>query len=121
VQIAKESALLRWSAVGLLFIVGFLDIYYGNYYAGFFENLWYVMGAIYVFTAAVIASNFEPRFAQPAVFGYAIFLFALWATTAVTAGTGLDTIAYVDKAIEGVLVVNVALLIRDSRKLSRVN
>ena len=115
-QIAREPAVLRWSAVGLLFVIGLLDIYYGNYYAGFFENLWYVMGAIYVFTAAVIASNFEPKFAQPAVFGYAIFLFVLWATTALGTGAGLDSVAYVDKAIEALLVVNMALLIRSSRR-----
>ena len=111
----KESGLLRWIAVGLLFVVGLLDIYYGNFYAGFFESLWYVMGGIYIFTGAVIASNFEPRFAQPAVFGYALFLLALWATTAVTTGAGLDIVAYADKAIEAVLVVNMALLIRKVR------
>lgn len=117
-QIAKEPTVLHWSAVGLLFVVGLLDIYYGNYYAGFFENLWYVMGAIYVFTAAVIAANFEPRFSQPAVFGYAVFLFVLWATTALGTGAGLDAVAYVDKAIEALLVLNMVLLIRNSRKMS---
>jgi hypothetical protein len=110
----KGSA-IRWSAVGLLFVTGLIDIYYGNFYAGFYENLWYAMGTIYIFTAAVIASNFEPRFAQPAVFGYAIFLFVLWATTAFATGAGLDTVAYLDKAIEALLVVNMALLIRNSR------
>jgi hypothetical protein len=120
-QTAKELTVLRWIAVGLLFVVGLLDTYYGNYYAGFFENLWYVMGAIYIFSAAVIASNFEPRFAQPAVFGYAIFLFVLWATTALGTGAGLDTVAYVDKAIEALLVANMALLVRDSRKVNRIS
>jgi hypothetical protein len=114
-QTIKNSGMLRWSAVGLLFIVGFLDIYYGNSYAGFFENLWYVMGAIYIFTGALIASNFEPRFAQPAVFGYAVFLLVLWATTAIGTGAGLDVVAYVDKAIEAVLAANLALLVRNSR------
>ena len=116
-QTMKNSGMLRWSAVALLFIVGFLDIYYGNFYAGFFESLWYVMGGIYIFTAAVIASDFEPRFAQPAVFGYALFLLALWATTAVATGAGLDIVAYADKAIEAVLVVNMALLIRKVRPI----
>jgi len=106
--------MLRWSATALIFATGLLDIYYGNSFAGFFENLWYVMGSIYIFTA-VIAAKFEPRFAQPAVFGYAIFLFVLWATTALGTGAGLDTVAYVDKAIEALLVVNMALLIRSSR------
>src|SRR6266702_6385583 len=113
-QIRKTSAMLRWSAVGLLFVVGLIDIYYGNFYAGFFENLWYVMGSIYIFTGAVIAANFEPRFTQPAVFGYAIFLFVLWATTALRTRAGLHTVAYVDKAIEASLVVNMSLLMRSS-------
>ena len=117
-QMPKGSAMFRWSAVLLLFITGFLDVYYGNFYAGFYENLWYAMGTIYIFTAAVVAANFEPRFAQPAVFGYAIFLFVLWATTAFATGVGLDTIAYLDKAIEALLVVNMALLIRSSRSPS---
>jgi hypothetical protein len=117
-QTMKNSGMLRWSAVALLFIVGFLDIYYGNSYAGFFESLWYVMGAIYIFTGAVIASNFEPRFAQPAVFGYAVFLLVLWATTAIGTGAGLDIVAYVDKAIEAALAVNLALLVRNSRSTS---
>src|SRR5207245_11440158 len=102
-QIRKTPTILRWSAVSLFFVVGLIDIYYGNFYAGFFENLWYVMGSIYIFTAAVIAANFEPRFAQPAVFGYAIFLLVLCATTALVTGVGLDTVAYVDKAIEAIL------------------
>jgi hypothetical protein len=114
-QMPKESGMLRWSAVGLLFVTGLIDVYYGNFYAGFYENLWYAMGTIYIFTAAVIAANFEPRFAQPAVFGYAIFLFVLWATTAIATGAGLDIVAYFDKAIEALLVVNMALLIRNSR------
>ncbi len=120
-QVPKDPAILRWSAVALIFATGLLDIYYGNSYAGFFENLWYAMGAIYVFTAAVIAANFEPRFAQPTVFGYAIFLFVLWATTALGTGAGLDTVAYVDKAIETLLVVNMALLIRNSRRPSTLS
>jgi hypothetical protein len=120
-QIRKQPAVLRWSAVSLLFVIGLIDIYYGNFYAGFFENLWYVMGSIYIFTAAVLAANFEPKFAQPAVFGYAIFLFVLWATTALGTGAGLDTVAYVDKAIEALLVVNMALLINSSRNPSTLS
>jgi hypothetical protein len=117
-QSPKNPVMLRWSAVVLLFVIGFLDVYYGNAYAGFFESLWYVMGAIYIFTAAVIASNFESRFAQPAVFGYAVFLLVLWATTAIATGAGRDFVAYLDKAIEAMLIVNMALLVRSSRRPS---
>ncbi len=46
---------LRWLAVGLLLVVGVIDLYYGNSFAGFYENLWYVMGGVYIFAAIVIA------------------------------------------------------------------
>jgi len=69
---------LRWTAVALLLITGIVDLYYGNSYAGFYENLWYVMGGIYVFAAIVIAANIEPHFSQLTVFAYALFLWSLW-------------------------------------------
>jgi hypothetical protein len=92
-----------------------IDLYYGNSYAGFYENLWYVMGGIYVFAAIIIASDIESHFSQLLVFGYALFLWALWATTALVTGAGLDAIAYTDKAIEAILAVNMLLLFRSSR------
>jgi hypothetical protein len=106
---------LRWTAVLLLLIVGMIDLYYGNSYAGFFENLWYVMGGIYIFSAIVIASNILPHFAQLVIFAYAIFLWSLWAAAALETGAGLDIVAYLDKAIEAVLAINMALLLRSSR------
>jgi hypothetical protein len=106
---------LRWIAVTLLLIIGALDLYYGNSYAGFYENLWYGMGAIYIFAALVIAANVEPHFTQLLVFGYALFLWALWAATAFETGAGLDIVAYLDKALEAVLALNLALLFRSSR------
>jgi len=94
-----------------------IDLYYGNSYAGFYENLWYVMGGIYILAAIVIAANIEPHFSQLLVFGYALFLWSLWATTALETGAGLDVIAYTDKAIEAVLAVNMVLLFRTTRGL----
>jgi len=110
--------MLRWTAVLLLLVIGMIDLYYGNSYAGFFENLWYVMGAIYIFAAIIIAADIESHFTQLLIFSYSLFLLALWATTAVEAGTGLDAVAYVDKAIEVVLAINMLLLFRSTR-LSR--
>ena len=107
--------LLRWTGVVLLLATGILDFYYGNSFAGFYENLWYVMGGIYVFAALVIASNIEPHFSQLTVFAYALFLWSVWATVALETGTGLDAVAYADKAVEAVLAVNLALLFRSSR------
>jgi len=106
---------LRWLAVGLLLVVGVIDLYYGNSFAGFYENLWYVMGGVYIFAAIVIAANIEPRFSQLTVFAYTLFLWSVWATVAVETGTGLDVVAYADKAVEVVLAVNLALLFRSSR------
>ncbi len=106
---------LRWLAVGLLLVVGVIDLYYGNSFAGFYENLWYVMGGVYIFAAIVIAANIEPRFSQLTVFAYTLFLWSVWATVALQTGTGLDTVAYADKAVEVVLAVNLALLFHSSR------
>ena len=108
---------LRWTAVVLLLATGILDLYYGNSFAGFYENLWYVMGGIYIFAALVIAANLEPHFSQLTVFAYTLFLWSLWATVALETGTGLDGVAYADKAIEAVLAVNMALLFRSSRRI----
>jgi len=106
---------LRWSAVALLLVTGIFDLYYGNSFAGFYENLWYVMGGIYIFAALVIASNIEPHFSQLTVFAYTLFLWSLWATVALETGTGLDAVAYADKAVEAILAVNMVLLFSSSR------
>ena len=109
--------IVHWTAVALLLAIGGIDLYYGNSYAGFFENLWYVMGGLYVLAALVIAANIEPRFSQFAVFGYALFLWSLWATVALGTGTGTDAVAYTDKALEAILAINMVLLIRESQGL----
>jgi len=106
---------LRWTGVVLLLATGILDFYYGNSFAGFYENLWYVMGGIYVFAALVIASNIEPHFSQLTVFAYALFLWSVWATVALETGTGLDAVVYADKAVEAVLAIHMLLLFRGSR------
>ena len=106
---------LRWTGVVLLLATGILDFYYGNSFAGFYENLWYVMGGIYIFAALVIAANIEPHFSQLTVFAYTLFLWSVWATVALETGTGLDVVAYADKAIEAILAVNMVLLFRNSR------
>jgi len=108
---------LRWTGVGLLLATGILDLYYGNSFAGFYQNLWYVMGGIYIFAAIIIASNIEPHFSQLTVFAYTVFLWSLWATVALETGTGLDAVAYADKAIEAFLAVNMVLLFRSSRRV----
>src|SRR5207237_6574685 len=105
--------LLRWTGVVLLLATGILDFYYGNSFAGFYENLWYVMGGIYIFAAIVIAANIEPHFSQLTVFAYTLFLWSVWATVALETGTGLDAVAYADKAIEAILAVNSVVVFRN--------
>ena len=78
------------------------------------------MGRIYIFSALVIATDIESHFSQLLVFAYAIFLFALWASTAFGAGAGLGPIAYLINALEVVLAANMALLLRSSR-ISRLS
>ncbi len=111
----NDLKVLQWSAVALLLVTGIIDLYYGNSFAGFYENLWYVMGGIYIFAALVIAADIEPHFSQLTVFAYTLFLWSVWATVALETGTGLDAVAYADKAIEAVLGVNMVLLFRNSR------
>ncbi len=110
-----NGATLRWSAAILAAVTGIISFYYGDTYAGFYENLWYVMGGIYVFAAILLAANEMPHLVQPTVFGYAIFLLVLWAVGAISTGAGLDIIAYLDKGIEVILVVNLVILIRNFR------
>ena len=112
--------LLRWTAVGLLLVVGALDFYYGNANAGFWENLWYVMGGIYIFAALVVAADIQAHFSQLLVFAYALFLLTLWLTTSLETGAGLSPVAYADKALEAILVINMALLLSSSRPLRTV-
>src|SRR5438093_12351840 len=101
---------LRWTGVALLLVTGIIDLYYGNSYAGFYENLWYVMGGIYIFAGIVIAANIEPHFSQLTVFGYALSLWRLWATTALETVAGLDVRSYADNLVEVVLALNIVLL-----------
>jgi hypothetical protein len=114
INMASRSS-LRWISTTLAVITGAINFYYGNTYAGFYENLWYVMGGIYIFAAIVLAANVMPNFVQPTIFGYALFLLSLWAVGALLTGAGLDTVAFVDKAVEVLLAVNIGLLIHRSR------
>ncbi len=113
--IVTSTSTLRWTATALAIVVGVVNFYYGNNYAGFYENLWYIMGGIYIFAAILLAANEMPHLVQPTVFGYALFLLSLWAAGAIATGAGLDWVAYIDKAIEAVLAIDVALLIRNFR------
>ena len=104
-----SSKLLGTGAVILLLVLGLLDLSYGFLYAGGnYENIWYVMGAIYLVLAGVTALEIEPRLTQPIVLGYSLFLFFAW----LTSGVSRDPMAYGDKAIEVILAISMIQLIR---------
>jgi len=111
----RSRSTLRWTSTTLAVITGAINFYYGNTFAGFYENLWYVMGGIYIFAAIVLAANVMPNFVQPTIFGYALFLLSLWAVGALLTGAGVDAVAFVDKGVEALLAVNMGLLIQKSR------
>ncbi len=101
---------LRWTAAALLVAAGLIDIPYGwVYVAGFASYLWYAMGAIYVLIAGMMALNVRPQIVQPLALAYGLFLLSAWAT-----GGSRDNVAYLDKAIEVVLAVNLVVLIRNT-------
>ncbi len=103
-----DSIRLRGVAALLLLATGLINIPYGWYFvAGYASYLWYGMGAIYLVLATVVARNMRPRFFLPLAFGYALFLLAAWA-----AGGNRDLVAYADKAVEVVLAISLAQLIR---------
>lgn len=103
-----DSMWLRRAAALLLLATGLIDIPYGWYFvAGYASYVWYGMGAIYLVLATVMARNVRPRFSLPLAFGYTLFLLAAWA-----AGGNRDLAAYIDKAIEVVLAISLAQLIR---------
>ena len=100
--------LLRWTASIALLVAGLIDIPYGWFYvAGFASYLWYAMGAIYVLIAGMLVMNVRPGVFQPLALGYTLFLLSAWVT-----GGSRDVVAFLDKAIEVVVVINLALLIR---------
>ncbi len=106
------SNMLKAGAILLMSTVGILDLAYGSLYAGGnYENIWYVMGAIYIVLAGVTALELQPWLFQPTVLGYSLFLFSAW----LTSGVSRDPVAYSDKAIEVILAISMVQLIRMSR------
>jgi hypothetical protein len=104
-----SSNSLRAGAISLMSALGVLDLAYGFLYAGGnYENIWYVMGAIYLALAGVTALEIEPWLLHPIVLGYSLFLFFAW----LTSGVSRDPVAYSDKAIEVLLAISMMQLIR---------
>jgi hypothetical protein len=99
---------LRWTSTILLLVGGLIDIPYGWFYvAGYASYIWYTMGIVYILTAGVFAMNLRHRLFQPWALAYTLFLLSAWVT-----GGYRDILAYADKAIEAVLVINLVFLIR---------
>jgi hypothetical protein len=104
----------RWIPVILLLAAGLIAIPYGWYYvAGFASYLWDGLGAIYIFLSGMLALNFKPRIFQPLAFAYGLFLLAAWVT-----GGARDVVALADKAVEIIMVISIAQLIRTTWSVS---
>jgi hypothetical protein len=101
--------LLRGATISLMTALGVLDLAYGFLYAGGnYENIWYVMGAIYLVLSGTMILEIEPWLFQPIILGYSFFLFFAW----LTSGVSRDPVAYGDKALEVILAITVIQLIR---------
>jgi hypothetical protein len=111
-----DSRVLRAAAVLLMSVLGVVDLSYGFLYAGGnYENIWYVMGAIYFLLAGIMALEIELWLFEPIILGYSLFLFFAW----LTSGVSRDPIAYADKALELVLAVSMVQLIRNRTPATR--
>ncbi len=114
---------LRWLAVALLLAAGLIHEVYGAYYVGGvstsggygdtvssagggLSTVFYIMGAIYFAGVVLVAINVRPRLFQTLALFYIVILLAAWALAGAR-----DSIAYVDKAIEVLLAVNLIVLI----------
>jgi peptidoglycan/LPS O-acetylase OafA/YrhL len=104
---------LRWTAVVLLLAIGAIHEYYGAFVAnsygnvyGYSHSMWfYMMGLIYCMGAAAIAANFKPNIFGTLAAIYAALLIGIYFCLG-----SFDTIGYVDKAIEVILMINLAML-----------
>lgn len=114
---------LRWLAVALLLATGVIHVVYGAYYlegtsstggygntvssgGGSFSTIFYIMGAVYLVGAVLLAINVRPRLFQTLALAYTVTLLAVWALAGAR-----ESIAYVDKAIEVILAINLIMLI----------
>jgi hypothetical protein len=105
---------LRWTAVLLLVVVGAIHLYYGAYQAGSFGMIYgqaystwyYVMGLIYLVGAALIGANIMPMVFEALGAIYAAILIGIYFYMGY-----FDTIGYVDKAIEVVLIIVLAMML----------
>ncbi|MCS4540480.1 MAG: hypothetical protein HYU03_07315 [Thaumarchaeota archaeon] len=126
---------LRWLAVLLLLATGIVHTLYGAYYVGGttqasggyggyagdggssyggqsatpggISTVFYVMGAIYFIGVVLLALNHRPRLFQLLALIYTLLLLIIWGVAGAR-----DTIAFLDKAIEVILIINLVVLLR---------
>ena len=99
-----SNTFLRWLAVVLLLATALIHISIG-FSSGF--PVFYVMGIIYLVGVGSLAVNMRPRLFQPLALVYTVILLVIWAAVGFR-----DVIAYVDKVLEVILVVDLIVLIR---------
>ncbi len=104
-----QSSLLRWLAVILLLATALIHIIFGALEVPTqVAPVFYLMGVIYLVGGGALAANIRPRLFQLLALVYTILIIVIW----VLSGAARIPVAYLDKTIEVVLVINLLILIR---------
>ena len=105
-----SAAPLRWLAVVLLLATALIHLVYG-YYAEAAAPAFYGMGIVFFVGVGTLATDYRPRLFQPLALAYTLLVLVTWASIG-----SRTMVAYVDKSLEAVLIINLALLLH--RQLS---
>ncbi len=104
-----QSSILRWLAVILLLATASIHIIFGAIaLPPQFAPVFYLMGSIYLVGAGALAAKIRPKLFQLLALIYTVLIIAIW----VVSGQARIPVAYLDKTIEVVLVINLLVLIR---------
>lgn len=104
-----QSTLLRWLAVILLLATALIHILFGALaLTPQLAPVFYIMGSIYLVGGGTLAANIRPRLFQLLALVYTVLIIVIW----VLSGAARIPVAYLDKTIELVLVINLLILIR---------
>ena len=117
-RVIQTMNTLRWTAVLLTLATAVIHLYYGYAIAGDFgttyglpyTDWYYLMGVIYLVAVAALVSGFMPKMFEALTLLYALILIGIFFAIAVPQGFA-DNIGYVAKAIEVILILNLAVLL----------
>jgi len=104
-----QSIVLRWLAVILLLATALIHILFSAFLlTAQLATGFYLIGGIYIVGAGGLAANIRPRMFQLLALVYTVLIISIW----VLSGAARIPVAYLDKTIELVLVINLLILIR---------